>query len=136
MGAAFSNPQSQRADRPGVATLRVYRSRSPEAQRREGLSPLRSRRGTFALFRAAFYSKVIAPAYQGLAPWLLTQAPFRADPRERAGEQERVFSALEIVNGVALTGCKRSFEGGDDLRISPYPPLWQGEKLNAAHAAA
>ena len=50
----------------------------------------RSGRGTSALFRAALNSEVIAQTYQGLAPWLLTQAPFEAervclDPRNVGG---------------------------------------------------
>ena len=58
---------------------RVWGMFRPYRQRREGFFALCPGRGTSALFRAALYSNVIARAYLGLAPWLLTAAPFGAE---------------------------------------------------------
>ncbi len=49
----------------------------PDRQRRERFSPARAGRGTSALFRAEFYSKVIARAYQGLTPLAINRGPIR-----------------------------------------------------------
>ena len=68
---------STRGSRPRAIRCRPYR------QRREGFFALRRERGTSVLFRAELYSKVIAPAYQGLAPWLLTLDPIRGPTRSR-----------------------------------------------------
>jgi hypothetical protein len=75
-----------RPNRPSPRPLSAWPTWRPPGTANNG-SPSRTRRwrprtGTSALFMAAFYSKVIAPAYQGLAPLAINRGPVR-QRRER-----------------------------------------------------